>query len=54
MNWIIDYYKGTRGNEPVKEFLNSLSLPARVKMMRLIEFLAERGVFLYKTDKGQN
>ncbi len=46
MNWIIDYYKGTRGNEPVKEFLNSLSLPARVKMMRLIEFLAERGVLL--------
>ena len=46
MNWIIDYYKDTRGNEPVKEFLNSLSLSARVKMMRLIEFLAERGVLL--------
>ena len=46
MNSIIDYYKDTRGNEPVKEFLNSLSLSARVKMMRLIEFLAERGVLL--------
>ena len=46
MNWIIDYYKDIKGKEPVKEFLNSLSLPAKAKMMRLIEFLAERGVLL--------
>jgi phage-related protein len=46
MEWIIDYYKDAKGNEPVKEFLNSLSSPAKAKMMRLIEFLAERGVLL--------
>ncbi|OGL42719.1 MAG: hypothetical protein A2W05_02510 [Candidatus Schekmanbacteria bacterium RBG_16_38_10] len=46
MEWIIDYYKDAKGNEPVKEFLNSLSSPAKAKMMRLIEFLAEHGVLL--------
>ncbi len=46
MEWIIDYYKDAKGNEPVKEFINSLSLSAKVKVMRLIEFLAERGVLL--------
>ncbi|MBI5894001.1 MAG: type II toxin-antitoxin system RelE/ParE family toxin [Deltaproteobacteria bacterium] len=46
MDWIIDYYKDTQGNEPVKEFLNSLSRTARAKAMRLIEFLTERGVLL--------
>ncbi len=46
MQWTIDYYKDTKGNEPVKEFLNSLPSPAKAKAMRLIEFLAERGVLL--------
>lgn len=46
MYWIIDYYKDAQGNEPVKEFLNSLSITARVKVMKLIDFLTERGVLL--------
>ena len=46
MDWIIDYYKDAQGNEPAKEFLNSLSITARAKAMRLIEFLSERGVLL--------
>jgi len=46
MQWIVDYYKDAKGNEPVKEFLNSLSTPANAKVMRLIEFLTERGVLL--------
>ena len=46
MEWIVDYYRDAKGNEPVKEFLNSLSLPAKAKMMRLIELLTERGVYL--------
>ena len=46
MEWIVDYYRDAKGNEPVKEFLNSLSLPAKAKMMRLIELLTERGVLL--------
>lgn len=46
MEWIVDYYKDPQGNEPVREFLNSLSITARTKAMRLIEFLTERGVLL--------
>ncbi|MBI5739624.1 MAG: type II toxin-antitoxin system RelE/ParE family toxin [Nitrospirae bacterium] len=46
MEWIVDYYKDAKGHEPVKEFLDSLSLHAKAKMMRLIEFLTERGVLL--------
>jgi len=46
MQWIVDYYKDAKGHEPVKEFLNFLSIPAKAKVMRLIEFLTERGVFL--------
>ena len=46
MEWIVDYYRDAKGNEPVKEFLNSLSLPAKAKMMRLIELLTESGVLL--------
>jgi len=46
MQWIVDYYKDAKGNEPVKEFLDSLSLSAKTKMMRLIEFLTEKGILL--------
>jgi phage-related protein len=46
VEWIVDYYRDANGNEPVKEFLNSLSLPAKAKMMRQIELLTERGVLL--------
>lgn len=46
MDWIIDYYKDDHGNELVREFLDSLSLPAKAKAMRLIDTLAERGILL--------
>lgn len=46
MDWIIDYYKDAQRNEPVKQFLNSLSITAQAKSMRLLEFLTERGVLL--------
>ncbi|MDP3111169.1 MAG: type II toxin-antitoxin system RelE/ParE family toxin [Thermodesulfovibrionales bacterium] len=46
MEWIVDYYRDAKGKEPVREFLNSLSLPAKTKTMRLIEFLTEHGVLL--------
>ena len=46
MNWTVDYYRDAKGNEPVREFLDSLSLPAKTKMMRLIEFLTDKGVLL--------
>jgi len=53
MGWVIDYYRDAKGNEPVKEFLNYLSLSAKVKMMRFIEFLAERGVLLKEPHTRQ-
>lgn len=46
MDWIVDYYKDSEGREPVKDFLQSTSLPVQAKAMRLIELLAERGVLL--------
>lgn len=46
MNWTIDYYKDAQGKEAVKDFLDSLPLPAKAKVMRLIELLAEHGVLL--------
>lgn len=46
MDWIIDYYKDASGKEIVREFLNSLPLPAKTKAMRLIDTLAERGILL--------
>ncbi|HAK87581.1 MAG TPA: type II toxin-antitoxin system RelE/ParE family toxin [Nitrospiraceae bacterium] len=46
MDWTIDYYKDAQGNEPVREFLNSLHRPAHAKAMRLIDTLSEYGVLL--------
>lgn len=46
MDWVIDYYKDANGKEFVREFLNSLPLPAKAKAMRLIDTLAERGILL--------
>jgi phage-related protein len=46
VEWIVDYYKDFQGNEPVRKFLNSISITARAKAMKLIEFLTESGVLL--------
>lgn len=46
MAWIVDYYKDAYGNELVREFLNSLSVSTKAKIMRLLETLTERGVLL--------
>lgn len=46
MDWIIDFYKDASGTEPVRVFMDSLSLTVRAKTTRAIEKLAEYGVLL--------
>lgn len=46
MAWGIEFYKDKNGTEPVKEFLNSLSLPARARVVKLFNRLTEYGVLL--------
>lgn len=46
MNWIIDFYKDANESEPVRAFMDSLSLTVRAKITRVIEKLAEHGVLL--------
>ena len=46
MEWRVEFYKDSKGNEPVKAFLNALSEEARAKVARLIKLLAHYGVLL--------
>jgi phage-related protein len=46
MEWTVDFYKDASGEEPVRVFMDSLSLAARAKITRVIEKLAEHGVLL--------
>lgn len=46
MDWTVDFYKDAGENEPVRVFMDSLSLAVRAKITRAIERLAEDGVLL--------
>lgn len=46
MDWTVDFYKDNGENEPVRVFMDSLSLPVRAKITRTIERLAADGVLL--------
>lgn len=42
----IEFYKTETGNIPVQEFLDSLDIPMRQKMLRLIKALQDMGISL--------
>lgn len=46
MEWAIEFFRDSRGKEPVKEFLLSLTLEGRAKTLRLFELLKSQGVLL--------
>jgi len=46
MDWIVEFYRDSKGKEPVAEFLDSLPIKTRAKMVRLIDLLSKKGVLL--------
>ena len=46
MIWEVEYYVDSRGNEPVADFVDSLPVEVQAKILRLIDLLANYGVFL--------
>lgn len=46
MSFKVVFYAGDNGKEPVMEFLNSLDIKMRAKMLRTIELLQENGAAL--------
>ena len=43
MDWEVFYYQSERGESPIEEFLNGLSLKARAKCLAYIEQLEQHG-----------
>ena len=46
MRWEVDYYRTTRGNSPVREFIDSLPGKLKAKNMREISLLEQFGIDL--------
>jgi len=46
MNWTVEYYRDTKGNEPAADFIDSLSVGMRAKVFRVIDLLGNYGVLL--------
>ena len=46
MDWIVEFYRDSKGKEPVAEFLDSLPVETRAKIVRLIDLLSKNGVLL--------
>lgn len=46
MNWIILFYKTTRGEKPVQEFIKIQPTSARTKIAHLINLVAQYGYLL--------
>ena len=46
MAWVVEYYTDSKGREPAADFIDSLSIPGQAKVLRLIDLLADYGVFL--------
>ena len=57
MEWTVEFYRDIYHREPAAEFLDSLPVVARAKVVRLLNLLAEYGVLLsgtiHKTGAGQ-
>ena len=45
-NWTVDNYRDTRGRAPVNEYLDTLQLPDRARVVRAIGLLEDYGPLL--------
>jgi phage-related protein len=48
MDWQIVFYRDTKGNEPVKDFINSQSAGAKAEILHVIDLLKEFNIILGK------
>jgi len=46
MQWEVEFYKDRNSHNPLEKFLDDLPAASRVKVSRLLDFLAEQGVLL--------
>lgn len=46
MNWVVEYYRDSKGNEPVADFIDRLPNETQVKVFRIIDLLGEYGILL--------
>lgn len=46
MNWVVEYYRDSKGNEPVADFIDTLPNETQVKVFRIIDLLGEYGILL--------
>jgi phage-related protein len=46
MEWTVEFYRDSYHREPAAEFLDSLPVVSRAKVVRLLNLLAEYGVLL--------
>jgi phage-related protein len=46
VDWVVEYYRDSKGKEPVAEFIDTLSNEARAKVFRTIKLLKDYGVLL--------
>lgn len=46
MDWTVEYYRDSKGNEPVADFMDSLPIETQAKVFRLVELLAGHAVLL--------
>jgi phage-related protein len=45
-DWVVEFYQNSKGREQVADFIDSLSIGAQAKILRLIDLLARYGVLL--------
>lgn len=46
MDWIVEYYRNSKGKEPVAEFIDTLSNETQAKVFRTMKLLKDYGVLL--------
>jgi len=46
VNWTVEYYRDSKGNEPVADFIDALPNETQAKVFRIIDLLGEYGVLL--------
>lgn len=46
LNWTVEFYKDSKGIEPVAEFLDSLPVETKAKATRLLVLLSKQGTLL--------
>jgi phage-related protein len=46
MEWSVEYYRDSRGRQPVSDFIDSIPSAAQVKVLRTIKLLKQYGVLL--------